>query len=1057
MLSTIDRKKHPLFVLSASAGSGKTYQLVLEYLSILLRTPSPVKYKSIVAITFTNKASLEMKTRIIDALFELSNFDIAHSDKKTNSIVLELKNIIGIGEREIIIRSRKALTAILHGYENFNVSTIDKFNLRLIKSFSNDLELPNDFEISLNEKEVLEEVLDLLLSSIGEKGNVALTKLVKAYAKNNFKEGDQWNFRRKLISFASSLSKEENQVFIEILKESSFSKEDYGQIQKEINELHAQFTSKTDVFADRFYALNISWEDLPYKKSTYNALKKVAEMKVCPVYKMNEHIVSDRMMKYCSEPGDTKAFTQELKALLINVDATYLEIVPKLSVLLQYRSNFFNMALLKYIQETLNDHREKNKIIRISEFNALIGGLVQQEKASYIYERFGVRYEHFLLDEFQDTSRLQWLNLLPLIEESLSYSRQNLIVGDPKQSIYRFNNGLAEQFVSLPKVYNPENDPHVAQISSVFDLLGLKKPLTNNYRSCPEVVRFNEDVFGNFSQKLPGNFSKFYDSVNQEPISKETGFVQVVSTMQKRDVQEMITEIKSIIDGCKKDNYTLGDICILTAKNDLGVIIANELTKKGVSVFSQESLLISKNMEVRLLLSYLKWRMRPTMDAMKRQFAELFFRMQDLVGDDYYQFLKEKISKKGAPFKLFDDEAFLDKYFEGRSRFFKPFENIYELSIQFISMMQWKESENPFLHQFIDLIFQFQNNRQSDLAKFIEYYEANKAKFALKMPDSKNAVQIMTIHKAKGLEFPIVIIPEMDFGLGLRSDSKFFIESGDKILYTSLSQTNINKDIVDKSNQEKNLILLDKLNMLYVAFTRAENRLYVFNRYKGKSNLGRLFHECLIESFSLIEEDGCCRYVSGAEVSKYADESHDQDLKEENNQESDSFYTAIDVPINSSKVELILSDELPESHSSQSERLFGIYFHQFMAQVNRAEQISDEIKVFKKNDLIDSSMMNRIADSALLFFQKADESGLFADMIHIHNEQSILIPESSIMRPDKIIERIEDVVVVDFKTGSANNSHHEQLWNYKAVLEEIYHKPVKSILYYTQQNQLLEI
>ncbi len=1048
MLSTIDRKKHPLFVLNASAGSGKTYQLVLEYLSILLRTPSGVKYKSIVAITFTNKASLEMKTRIIDALFKLSKYDMAHSDPKTISIVLELMKILDIDEREILIRSRSALTSILHGYENFNVSTIDKFNLRLIKSFSNDLELPNDFEISLNEKEVLEEVLDLLLSSIGEKGNIALTKLVKAYAKNNFKEGDQWNFRRKLVSFASSLSKEENQVFIKLLKESSFSKEDYELIQKEINTLHAKFISKTAVFAHRFYELNINWEDLPYKKSTYNALKKVADMKLCPVYKKDEHIVSDRVMNYCSEPGNTKALTHELKALLIDVDDTYLEIVPTLSVLLQYRSNFFNMALLKYIQETLNDHREKNKIIRISEFNSLIGGLVQQEKASYIYERFGVRYEHFLLDEFQDTSRLQWLNLLPLIEESLSYRRQNLIVGDPKQSIYRFNNGLAEQFVSLPKIYNPENDPHVAQISSVFDLLGCKKPLTNNYRSCPEVVHFNEEVFKNFSQKLPENFSKFYASVSQVPVSKKTGFVQVISSNKKRETQEMISEIKAIIDECEKDDFSLGDICILTAKNDLGVLIANELTKKGVSVFSQESLLISKNMQVRLLLSYLKWRMRPTMDAMKRQFAELFFRMQDLGDDDYYLFLKDKISKKGASFKFFDDEAFLDKYFKGRSRFFRPFENIYELAILFVAMMKWKESENPFLHQFIDLIFQFQNNRQSDLAKFIEYYEANKGKFALKMPDSQNAVQIMTIHKAKGLEFPIVIIPEMDFGLGLRADSKFFVESRDKIIYTSLSQTSINKDIVDKSNKEKNLILLDKLNMLYVAFTRAENRLYVFNRYKGKRNMGYLFHECLIESFSLIEEEGCCRYISGTEVVKE---------KEGMEKASDSFYTASDVSIDPSKVELILSDELSESHSSQSERLFGIYFHQFMAQVNRAEQIQDEINVFKENDLIDSSILNQIADSALLFFEKAADTDLFKDVLDIHNEQDILISKSPIMRPDKIIERIDDVVVVDFKTGSADNSHHEQIWNYKAVLEEIYHKPVKSILYYTQHNQLLEI
>ena len=195
MLSTINRKKYPLFVLSASAGSGKTYQLVLQYLSILLGAKSPSKYKGIVAITFTNKASLEMKTRIIDALFNLAQYDGVDEDQKTESIIEELEKLLKIEKKQIVYRCGESLKAILHGYENFNVSTIDKFNLRLIKSFSNDLDLPSEFEISLNEKEVLEEVLDLLLNSIGETGNQDLTKLVKEYAKSNFRDGNQWNFK----------------------------------------------------------------------------------------------------------------------------------------------------------------------------------------------------------------------------------------------------------------------------------------------------------------------------------------------------------------------------------------------------------------------------------------------------------------------------------------------------------------------------------------------------------------------------------------------------------------------------------------------------------------------------------------------------------------------------------------------------------------------------------------------------------------------------------------------------------------------------------------------
>lgn len=1048
MLSSINREKYPLFVLSASAGSGKTYQLVLQYLSILLSNKSPSKFKGIVAITFTNKASLEMKTRIIDALFNLAKFSTSVEDRKTSEIIAELEKLLNIDQKQIVKRSGEALKAILHGYENFNVSTIDKFNLRLIKSFSNDLDLPNEFEISLNEDEVLEEVIDILLNSISESNNKELTVLVKEYAKSNFRDGNQWNFKRQLMSFASSLSKEKNQVFIKALKDLSFDQKEYKIVQDRIDELNGKFRPKVDLFAQLFDSLNINELDLPYKGQTFNALLKIAKLIKCPLHNSDKSIISTRVLNYCEEEGDTKAFTRELKDLLLDIYHCYREISPEMTLLVKYKANFFNMALLRYVFDSLSEHKEKNKIIRISEFNALIGNLVQKEEAPYIYERFGVRYEHFLLDEFQDTSRLQWLNLLPLLRESLSHNKENLIVGDPKQSIYRFNNGLAEQFVSLPEIYNPEKDEYVAEVSTYFSEMGLKKPLVDNYRSCPEVVLFNEKIFTTISDKLPKKFEEFYESVAQNPISTKQGYVKVISEQQKRNMDQMISDISQIISKAEQDKFDLGDVCILTAKNDLAVVIANELTKKGISVFSQESLLISKNIEVRLLLSYLKWRMRPTMDTAKRHFGELFFRMHPEIDDRYFDFMMEEVKPSGYVYKSFDDKAFLKEFFEGRDSFFKPFENIYELAIQFVTMMKWKEVENPFIHQFLDLIFQFQNNRQSDLSKFIEYYEENKSSFALKMPDTKNAVQIMTIHKAKGLEFPIVIVPEMDFGLSLRSDSKFFVKTEDKILYTNLSETSLIEDINLRAEEEKNLILLDKLNMLYVAFTRAEKRLYVFNRYASKSNLGSIFHQCIRDAFSLNEEDESHEYVSGEEMDKYE--------KTLSNVNPDvDFY--IPKEIDSKSIQLILSDETDETFHSQEERLFGIYFHQYMSDIDDASQLNDVYSIYRNNDTIDPEILEKLHKEACLFFEKATDKNLFNEVSKVHNEQSILIPGSADLRPDKIIERKNDVIVIDFKTGAATPKHNEQIWNYKAVLEEMLEKPVKAILYYTKQNQLIEI
>lgn len=1050
MLSTINREKHPLFVLSASAGSGKTYQLVLQYLSIVLKTKSPNKFKGIVAITFTNKASLEMKTRIIDALFKLAKYKSSIEDKNTAEIIAELEKLVKVDEKEIVKRSGNVLKAILHGYENFNVSTIDKFNLRLIKSFSNDLDLPNEFEVSLNEKEVLEEVIDLLLNSIGESGNKDLTKLVKEYAKSNFRDGNQWNFKRQLMSFASSLNKEKNQGFIKTLMDISFDKKEYNKIQNKIDEINEVFQPKVDLFSEAFHAEKINELDLPYKGQTFNALLKITKLTKCPLYNNEKGILSTRLLNYCEEEGDTKALTRGLKDLLLGIHRCYVEYSSELTLLVKYKANFFNMALLRYVFDALSEHKEKNKMIRISEFNELIGNLVQKEEAPYIYERFGVKYEHFLLDEFQDTSRLQWLNLLPLLRESLSNKKENLIVGDPKQSIYRFNNGLAEQFVSLPEIYNPEDDDYVSEVSRFFSQIGIKKPLVDNYRSCSEVVLFNEKIFTDFSKKLDGKFEKFYDSVAQNPISSKQGFVQVISEKQKRDLDQMVLDISKIIKESEAADFDLGDICILTAKNDLGVQIANELTKKGVSVFSQESLLISKNSQVRLLLSYLKWRMRPTMDTSKRQFAELFFRMQQNVDDRYFDFIKEKVTPSGYSIKFFDDESFLDEFFEGRNSFFKPFENIYELALQFMDMMSWTDVNNPFLHQFLDLVFQFQNNRQSDLSKFIEYYDENKSSFALKMPDTKNAVQIMTIHKAKGLEFPIVIIPEMDFGLSLRSDSKFFVKTEDKILYTNLSETSLIDDINLKALQEKNLILLDKLNMLYVAFTRAERRLYVFNRYDGKSGLGAMFHSCLQNAFNLNKDDECLEYISGIEVNKYkADESKPV--------VNTDFYIPKDIEIEGSKVKLILGDDSDEDYSTQEERLFGIYFHQFMSEIDDVSEMSEVLLQYQSNDAIDGSVLLKMKVAAQLFFEKANKKEFFKGSVKVYNEQSILINGSNALRPDKIIERDKDVIVIDFKTGSASPRHHEQIWNYKSVLEEVFKKPVLSILYYTQNSQLIEI
>jgi len=445
----------PLLVLNASAGSGKTFALVRTYIKLLLTgQDKPFKFSEIIAMTFTNKAALEMKHRIIEKLDEM-----AYPEKHigfNQAYIDDLSKELLIPPKEIHQRSKYILNAILHRYEDFHVMTIDKFNLRLIRSFSLDLDIPNDFEIIMNEGAIIEQVVDNLLSEMGK--NEQLSKLIFNYAKSRVDEDEKWDIRRDLIKFASVLSKEVNFEIIEELQQKEFTLEGFKQLKSELKQLNADFTQKCKVVYELFLSLNLNSKDFPGGVRTYNPIMKLGDYTSIP-----EKLFTDTFIKNYEAPTPAKKiYPEELKSALLKLNNDYNTSLKTFSILSNYSNNYFNMALLQYISAALEDLKKDEHLLRISEFNKMIAALVAQDEAPYIYERLGSRYHHFMLDEFQDTSRLQWLNMIPLIHDSLGNWNRNLIVGDPKQSIYRFKNGVADQFVALPSLYNPENDPKIA-------------------------------------------------------------------------------------------------------------------------------------------------------------------------------------------------------------------------------------------------------------------------------------------------------------------------------------------------------------------------------------------------------------------------------------------------------------------------------------------------------------------------------------------------------------------------------------------------------------------
>ena len=1040
---TMDRNIHPLKILSASAGSGKTHQLVLEYLTILLKDLQyKRKYKSIVAMTFTNKAASEMKERILSTLFGLAYED--PSNTKIAHMKAELEKETGLSSVELAKRSKLALEGILHAYEDFHVSTIDKFNLRLIRSFSRDLDLPADFEVILNEKQVTEDVVDLLMNQLGAFGYDDLTEWMFLYAKANLEEGNSWNFRHQLVQFSTVLSQERNAELIDHLLQLELTKDSYHRLIEDRKNIVKPIAEESKRLHDAFFALSLDESQVPGKSQTLNALRKLnVKDEMPPLNSNGDGLFSATLVKNM-EIGSKLPIPDEMKRDFLALNDRFMGELAKYNLIELYRKNFFNMALLQYVGKQLKSMMNDEQLIRISEFNKLISQLVRDEEAPYIYERLGVRFEHFLLDEFQDTSRLQWLNLIPLLLESLGHNRWNLIVGDAKQSIYRFNNGLAEQFVSLPAIYNPENDAQLAKKSANLASRGKKKNLESNFRSSPVIVNFNNQLFETLRQKLPSEMAHFYEGLTQTPVQSKPGYIRIESQSEKLDFDARLEKVIGFIEQCLADGFQAGDICILTETNRLGNDLAIGLTERKYQVVSQDSLLVHKDMRVQLILSYLKRRSAPKKTTEMKRFAELYFRMHESLNTSDYLSYFEQIQTPDKTTRIFNDKRFLADHFGGESTFFTSYESVYDLVQKFMLLMGWKETKEPYLHHFMDVIYSFQLARQADIHHFLEYFEAQKDKLALQMPDTQSAIKIMTIHKSKGLEFPVVIMPSFDFTIALKPNSKFLFEARDKIVYAFPAKSLKVPEIDDFAKAESNAVRLDKMNLFYVGMTRPELRLYAINDFDPKK-FGGMIHEQLQDFFPTMGEDGILELGEAGPISS----------KQVNNgalYEPEDFTNCLWYP------DIVFRKiQQEESEEQLEEQRFGNDFHLLMSKSANATDIDTILKELLSDGLIEEKNESPLREIAHSFWKKMSEGNYLEGKEKILNEQLILAGENELKKPDKVFIKANEVLVIDFKTGKVDQKHMEQIVAYGNLLEEIYARPSRCLLYYSSLNQLTEL
>lgn len=1032
-----------LQVVNASAGSGKTFSLVKTYIRLLLLDEdafSDRKYSEILAMTFTNKAALEMKTRILKALDEL-----AYPEKSDyiNQIVADT----GLKKEVVQKKAMGLLSGILHHYEDFHVMTIDKFNLRLIRSFSRDLDLPSDFEVVLNEELIIEQVVDGILEKIGKDSK--LTTLLLKYASSNLEDEKGWNLRKSLINFAKIISYEQDLPYVERLMKMEFSENDFKEHKKELRRLSDAYQTKCDMLRTRYFDLGLNDDSvtIPYKNHVNSSIEKSKKVMLPAIF-----LFSESSLKNLEKASAKSAAVEQFYGDVLAVKSWFDIATVDADVLDKFLKNYFNMQLLQFLNEDLTELNKKERLIRISEFNTKISELLQEDTL-YIYEKLGTRFRHFMLDEFQDTSRLQWLNLIPLIRESLGHGNKNFIVGDPKQAIYRFKNGVAEQFVALPGIYNPEKNPEIEEASTYFKQMGIVESLEDNWRSAADIVAFNNDLFEDLKHKLNDYQRSFYMSVKQNPKSGQRGYVYVESSKKQRDdkrnelQQAYLQFINQSILEAVSDGYKPGDICILGRSNSTCIFIANQLSMQGYSVVSADSLNIDSELSVRFVLSYLKLRLNPVNQNIIKQFFHQYCLLfeKEL---DYYNSLFETIeTPEGKIYKIAKIDLFLQKNSGFSGKLFEPFETLYDLVEKTYHLFGLNELKNPYLHHFADLVHQFESKNGPDLNIFLQDYDSmSKDTKALQIPESDEAIKVMTIHKSKGLEFPIVIVINE---AGISSSKKeFFVETENYLLRTTLNKTSPIAEVSTLNEEENQKIYLDSLNMYYVAYTRPVNRLYVKNIYESEGLLTD-FHNLFSAHPTAVEENDTVKLIQGEKTQK-------QSAKQETHSE---YFTPVSSRDNLWFPDIALqdTDELHSEDFLSDEQRYGNQFHLIISSIHHKDEIEKTISRLLLTGAIEQAFEQQLKSDLHQLFSTDAYNQLFENAIEILNEQSYIISKNEQMRPDKIILKKDKTVVLDFKTGQPLKKHQKQLREYCSVLQEMNYPNVEAHLLYTKNFELVGI
>lgn len=996
-----------LRICKASAGSGKTHKLAGEYLKMLFSGGTD-RYRSILAVTFTNKATAEMKHRILKELKKLSE------DPCSSPFYEDLK---GLGTGDISSRATALLGAMLNDYTYFNISTIDKFFQKVLRAFAMETGHFYSYNVQIDDNAVMDMVVDELMDSLDE--NPELLSWLIDLSFESVKKGGNWDTVPMLRRLGGELFREQYKLAVKsaggrVLDRAEIEsfgekmrrmeedcKTRFREIGKEAMALMDRFGLSPSDFkgggrSHAYFFQRLAEGDIRQLPASF---RKAAEAGAAGWYSGTSDRKADIMAAYDAGLGELAA------------ELTDPVMFRNLSTATEILRNFAAMGIFSDIEEGTRKYCRRNNVVLLSQTTRFLSEVIDGSDTPFIYERIGGRLSNYLLDEFQDTSAMQWTNFEPLVKDSLDNGNTSLIVGDVKQSIYRWRNSDWE---ILEHKVQDEIDPGKVETET----------LKCNWRSSAEVVEFNNSFFSAIGDMLGDTLtSEIYSDVTQklpDGAVREPGHVHVTFMEGGKgtvfDSEEYRALLLDRIETLLHNGYRKKDIALLVRTNGEAEALAGFLIDSGYGVVTEESLKLKNSSIINKIINILGTGMDPSGQC-----------VPVMIGDDF-----EK-GTEGLP--------------------------LYEACEDLIRKNACKESgETAYLCAFLDAVESYVSVYGSDLGGFLKWWESEGSASAVSMPEGQDALRVSTIHKAKGLEYPAVIIPRLslDFESGGKDSARYFwcrteYEPFDEMPYYPLEVRKSLEDTVFCENyrKEKQYSRIDACNVGYVAFTRAVRELLIIANYKpdrsGNVPLngvgGLLYNHLKGKMKDGIYESGDWTVYNAQERLSAASVPDEETIR------------AVPSAETGERLRLALSGE--GFFTGGNPRMRGIVLHDILSEIATEGDVRSAVGDAVEDGIIASSEAGEVERLITSMIASVRDRHWFDGTYPLMAETPILTPEGDSYRPDRIMTDGDKAIIVDYKFGVPEKSHLLQVSNYAALLKRMGFVSVSSYLWY--EKEIIEV